>query len=366
MSTKRKQAVEPDVSASIVCDLGSGYIKAGLVRDLNNFPRLIRPSTSSEDIEQIFESVFNVVGKPHSTSPLSPSNKVNRAPPLSSADGRGIVLTESMSSAPSLKEKEKLTQLMFERFEFNFLNISPSAALVLAARGTTTGLVVDCGHSKTEIVPVANGFVQKGNVRRLQIGGGSTVTRRFIDLLKRSESCNYCLDSDRDFFAINSAKDSLCFVALDLPEERHIADKTHLTSRTFRLPDKTEIFANHERFLAPEILFQPKFCGDICSDSLGISELIIDSINSSPIDLRSSLFRSIILAGGTTLINNFPQRVAQDLLLSGPNKVYVDACPDRMFSAFRGGCVMGSLNNPDWWISKSQYEEKGFPAVFKQ
>ena len=436
MFGKRKQAeaLAPDLRRSVVCDMGSGLVKAGLVQD-GSFPRLVMPTvvgrpvvrdyanvpmhegnsenipdeylmfhhpeTSGaksrfqngeipshilvgkkalekrsflelsspfrngavanwDDYELIFESVLAALFKnERSSSILTPSNRVSQEgqPELG-----GVVLTDSVEGS-SKQQRERIAELMFEKFGFQNLNISPSAALILAARGTTTGLVVDCGYSKTEIVPVSEGFVQKGNVRRLKMGG-SIVTSRFIDLLKRSDACNYRLDQDRDFFQLNQVKENQCFVALDLAEERYVADKTNLLARSFTLPDETRISVNQERFLAPEILFQPKFSGDICSDACGIPELIVDAINSSPIDLRASLFRSVILAGGTSLLENFQQRISKELSLSSHN-VYVDACAERLSLAYSGGCVMGALGNPDWWLSKSQFQEEGLGALLK-
>lgn len=381
MSGKRKKLppFPSDHSASIVCDIGSGVIKAGLVQDMT-YPRVVFPCFSKKnstqnqnlvgkEVESIFESVFSTLSpipKGDDANILSPSNKQNIRTEGIGRE-RGVVITENVEeiSSRNRKRKEVICEMVFEKFNFDFLNISPSAALCLAARGTTTGLVVDCGHAKTEIVPVCNGFVQKGNVRRLEMGG-STVTRRFIDLSKRSDSRNFFLDPDGDFFEINSAKEKLCYVALNLAEERYVAEKTNLLNRQFFLPDKTAIFVNTERFLAPEILFQPKFSGDVCSDSFGITDLISDSINSSAIDSRASLFRSIILAGGTTLLQNFSQRISQDLSSTNNTlNVYVDACPERMFLGFRGGCVMAAMDNPDWWVTKSEFEEKGCCAIFK-
>lgn len=53
-----------------------------------------------------------------------------------------------------------------------------------------------------------------------------------------------------------------------------------------------------ERFLAPEILFNPELVGQ---EYPGVHQVIVDSINRTDLDLRKSLFSNIVLSGGSTL-----------------------------------------------------------------
>jgi len=53
-----------------------------------------------------------------------------------------------------------------------------------------------------------------------------------------------------------------------------------------------------ERFLAPEILFNPELVGQ---EYPGVHQIIVDSINRTDLDLRKSLFSNIVLSGGSTL-----------------------------------------------------------------
>ena len=47
--------------------------------------------------------------------------------------------------------------MMFEKFGVPAFALGHQAVLSLFAAGKTTGLVVDCGHSVTNIVPVKDG-----------------------------------------------------------------------------------------------------------------------------------------------------------------------------------------------------------------
>jgi centractin len=53
-----------------------------------------------------------------------------------------------------------------------------------------------------------------------------------------------------------------------------------------------------ERFLAPEILFQPEKVG---YEMPGVHQNILDSIMRVDLDLRRSLWSNIVLSGGSTL-----------------------------------------------------------------
>lgn len=53
-----------------------------------------------------------------------------------------------------------------------------------------------------------------------------------------------------------------------------------------------------ERYRAPEILFNPELIGQ---ESVGVHQLVVDSISRADLDLRRSLFSNVVLSGGTTL-----------------------------------------------------------------
>jgi centractin len=53
-----------------------------------------------------------------------------------------------------------------------------------------------------------------------------------------------------------------------------------------------------ERFLAPEILFNPELVG---LEYPGVHQVIVDSISRTDLDLRKALFSNIVLSGGSTL-----------------------------------------------------------------
>ena len=67
----------------------------------------------------------------------------------------------------------------------------------------------------------------------------------------------------------------------------------------------------YERFLAPEIFFNPEIYS---SDFLTPLPNIVDTvIQQSPIDVRRGLYKNIVLSGGSTLYENFGRRLQRDI-----------------------------------------------------
>ena len=305
----------------------------------------------------VWQSAFSdlILSGEQPRSPLQVSLRENKRQKKMSSGvsfrGSSLVLSESSR----MMKRDKLYEQIFEVFEFDRVNVSLQAALVLAARGTNSGLVVDCGEGLTQITPVYEGFVQKQAVRVLEIAG-KKVSERLADLMRRSDNNSYKIGSRK----CENIKEEYCYLSNDIDEERYVADTTNLLTRKISLPDGTCVNLNRERFLAPEILFEPKYVGDASSDSLGIGSAVVDSIASSAIDLRSGFYKSIILAGGSTCTKGFSNRLKHELRDHDP---LVDEIGSRQFLAFQGGCVVAELNagteSSQWWISRADYLEKG-------
>ncbi|CRK09583.1 hypothetical protein BN1723_017178 [Verticillium longisporum] len=67
----------------------------------------------------------------------------------------------------------------------------------------------------------------------------------------------------------------------------------------------------YERFLAPEIFFNPEIYS---SDFLTPLPTVVDGvIQSSPIDVRRGLYKNIVLSGGSTLYKDFGRRLQRDI-----------------------------------------------------
>jgi len=61
---------------------------------------------------------------------------------------------------------------------------------------------------------------------------------------------------------------------------------------------------------APEILFSPEKIG---LEWPGVHELVVNSIKKCDIDVRKTLFNSIIVAGGSSLFTGFNERLHKSI-----------------------------------------------------
>lgn len=70
------------------------------------------------------------------------------------------------------------------------------------------------------------------------------------------------------------------------------------------------IAIGRERFEAPECLFNPSY---VENEMPGISDMIIETCDNSPFEIRKTLYGYILLSGGTTLFPGFPTRIINDI-----------------------------------------------------
>jgi len=74
----------------------------------------------------------------------------------------------------------------------------------------------------------------------------------------------------------------------------------------FSLPDGQIIKLGSEKSKAPEILFRPELIG---LEYPGVHEMVSSCIQKCDIDLRKALYSEIVVAGSTTLMTGFCERL---------------------------------------------------------
>ncbi|OLS30618.1 MAG: Bacterial actin-related protein, partial [Candidatus Heimdallarchaeota archaeon AB_125] len=225
------------------------------------------------------------------------------------------------------QNKEKMAELMFDTFNVPAMYISMQAILSLYASGRTTGIVVDSGDGVTHIVPVYEGFAISHAIHRSDIGG-----RDITDYLRRLlRQRGYSLSSSAEREIVRDIKERLCYVALDPEKELKLAEKVSGMEKTYTLPDGETLTIGAERFMAPELLFNP---GAIGSEENPLDELIYRSIQNCDVDLRRDLYANIVLSGGSTMFPGLKERLHKELteLVPETMEVKIIAPPERRYS----------------------------------
>ena len=133
-------------------------------------------------------------------------------------------------------------------------------------------------------------------------------------------------------------KEKYCRVSLNFTEE--LNDIKH-NEKQYKLPDGNEILLNKELFICPEILFNPNY---IEKEIPGIPVQIYNSIMKCENEIRKDLYSNIILAGGNTLLNDFHERIHQEMQCLAPNsvlpKLKVNAQNKRKYTSWMGGALI--------------------------
>jgi actin-related protein 2 len=218
--------------------------------------------------------------------------------------GRKVLLTEPPMNP--LKNRELMAQIMFERYNFGGVYVAIQAVLALYAQGLSSGVVVDSGDGVTHIVPVYESTVLNHLTKRLDVAGRD-ITRNLIALLLRR---GYALNRTADFETVRQMKEKLCYVSYDLELDRKLSEETTVLVESYTLPDGRVIRVGSERFEAPECLFQPHL---IDNEKPGIAEMLFDMIQSADVDIRSSLYKAIVLSGGSSMYPGLPSRLEKEL-----------------------------------------------------
>ena len=218
--------------------------------------------------------------------------------------GRRILLTEPPLNP--LKNRERMCEVMFERYQFGGVYVSIQAVLALYAQGLSSGVVVDSGDGVTHIVPVYESTVLNHLTRRLDVAGRNVTSNLIALLLRRG----YALNRTADFETVRQIKEKLCYVSYDLELDKKLSEDTTVLVDSYTLPDGRVIRIGSERFEAPECLFQPHL---VDVEQPGIAELLFKTIQAADVDIRSSLYKAIVLSGGSSMYPGLPSRMEKEL-----------------------------------------------------
>jgi len=276
-------------------------------------------------------------------------------------DEHPVLITEAPLN--NRKNRDQIAEHFFETLRVPALFFTPPSILSLYASGRTTGVVLDVGEGVTHAVPVYEGFALKHSVSRSDVAGRD-VTRQLQLQLRQS---GVCLTTTAEADLAKKMKEEMCYLTASPVHDEATDKEARLQAKAqYRLPDGQVVSVSSERYEAPNVLFDPTLFG---SEELSVADVLVNSIMKSDVDLRSKLFSQIVLAGGTTLLPGFGERMLYEIRARAPShtRIRMSAPPERLDSCFVGGSILASLATfKTMWVSRAEYDEQGSNILYRR
>lgn len=342
-------------------------------------------------------------------------------------DSREYALLFTDPNHNGRKPRERITELVFEKFEVPALHLARSAVLSALANGRTTGIVLDVGHSGTSAVPVEDGSIVKNGIIRTATGGrhmnsvlNSVLEEQDIRLrptwaYKRTITGSDNLDDEtvvrqstieelsfpktRSSFIefahaglLEEIKAGICMVnenpTVDLKSLPVLTD-------TFELPDGNTLELGAERFnvaektvfgqlehIASEASTETRQSyvnqflnggrqgeGERQKVSNGLHGLVVDAIKMCDTSIQRDMYAGVCLTGGMSDMSGLFERLSYGLM-EWYHKVRILAAPgslERKYCAWTGGSILATFTEHQKnWFSRSEYEENGSSFVHRK
>ncbi|KAG2450176.1 hypothetical protein HYH02_000278 [Chlamydomonas schloesseri] len=373
----------PDTDSAIVCDNGSGVVKAGFSGE--DAPRVMfasvtgRPRHSMAMVGMAAKQLYVGEEAQAKRGVLSLSHPVEHGVVTNWEDmealwrhtfedqlrvdaaERPVLLTEAPRNPKH--NRERATEIMMETFRVPALYVAIQAVLSLYASGRTTGVVLDIGDGVSHAVPVYEGFSMPHAVRRLDVAGRD-MTGYLSRLLTEAGTR---LTNSAELEIVRDVKERLAYVALDYEAELATARSSAVVTKDYTLPDGQSIAVGEERFRCAELLFDPSPLGHEKGE--GIHTMLHDAVSACDIDVRKDLLYNVVLSGGTTMTQGIAARLTKELTALAPSAatVRVVAPPERKYLVWIGGSVLASLASfASQWVTAEEYNEYGPGIVHRK
>ena len=302
----------------------------------------------------------------------------------------GLLLTEPMLNLDSCQNL--MEQVVFEEFGFQSYYSCPAPLLAARYQCATMGnldaskagccLVLDLGYSFSHAVPVFDNRVVNYGVKRLDFGGKAAtnllkevvsyrsmnvMNESYIVELLKEDACYVSQDADADLRSAQKERKGANSVEYVLPDGMNVF-RPHLKTREEddkkKSQQQNQSFVNprhapqivtmsHERFMVPEVHFNPS---DVGINQAGIAELLIQACESVDPVLHPLLLSNVLVMGGSSLFPGLLERLQTELRKVSPIdcKVNVWHTKQAQTCAWYGGKLL---------VSSGEYRSK---AVTRQ
>ena len=376
-------SLSPSRSATtLILDLGSSSVRAGLAND-NTYPQVFFPNVCAVKDERVIacgiEALLpNMRRHVKLIYPCRHRVRLDANLPIKESFQCIIETTcknlqiEPQNScalvciSPVMSEAEQtlLVEVVLEVLGFQSILVQEQTTMALYSYNQTSGIVVSVGDT-LDIVPIIDGFKLDSGCSHSPFGGHSITES--LSKLATERDIRYF--SETEMYIVRYIKENICFLSQDYPDDSILCEESPsdyiraVDVDRFQLPDhKKVIHLDSALFKAPEGLFTPGVWG---KDVAGIQEMVQKAIEHCPLDMRREMSRRIYLAGGTSLLIGFQERLQKELGLIFPRmEIQVQASENRQHASYLGAGVLASLNSFNTsLITLDEWSAKGLEAM---
>lgn len=280
-------------------------------------------------------------------------------------------------------KREKLMEIMFEKYKVPAFFLVKNAALAAFANGRSTALVIDSGATHTSAVPVLDGYVISNAVVKSPLGGDYLILRARemlesmgIDLTPSAliQTKDVIREKDKPKFAKKPLNFTPTNTWSSYMTKKTVQDFQQTVLQVYETPYDERVAAaipsvhyefptgfhqdfGPERFKLAEGLFDHAMlgAGNIAATSAGMCD----------VDVRPALYSSVVLTGGNSLVQGFSDRLSRDISSRMPGSmrlkmIAANGTVERRFGAWVGGSILASIGTfQQMWVSMQEYQESG-------
>eukprot|EP00049_Salpingoeca_infusionum_P002485 m.57528 g.57528 ORF g.57528 m.57528 type:complete len:370 (-) comp11604_c0_seq1:129-1238(-) len=286
--------------------------------------------------------------------------------------GSHLLVVDSVSTTDESREKQ--CEVLFERLQMDRVFMLNDLVASVYSAGRTSSVVFDVGYDCCHAAAVHDGFAFPHTLNRLEVGG-EDITEA-LQMFVQERGISVVRDASEQMKRMHGQ------AALDFAKASAACHQDLPNTRTFKLPDGTEIDLADEGLRAVESLFRPQLIG---KRGQGLSDMLASILETCALEREitplNNLSQFVLGVGGTSQLPGLAERLHYDLSTTRAHStllpsamaqkpLFVSCLPeqDRWHAAWIGGSIVASLpcfveNN---FVSRAEYEEVGATAIHKR
>lgn len=345
-----------DFSSTIILDLGSNQIRAGLLND--DYPKYVIPSVFPSSMHNFpIENDIPLNCTPDFAISNGEVNNEDRMTylfasifdhfyPSDQPEPTELHFIINSPPNPTRKHMSYIGQTTFEILESDSIILKPSAYYSQIQFSLPDSICIDIGHDITHVVAIENYLIHPPSISKSKVAGSS------LDLFTSIDQFNvYKYKTYKQIEQARKRKEEKVFSSLKFDSDIEKID-------------------DYYPFVCGELLFNKKLFEAMTPEGEkidkktlalmeepSVAEIIKNSIQNCNQEKRKILWNNIIVTGGTSLMKGFRERLKVELHKIAPfnAKPRLFFPKDPVIDSWQGGRWM--VNSAENWIDRSEYNE---------